>query len=117
MKRIRKILNNIYRHNDVARTRIVYAKYMQDYLAAHCSGQNPGAACALPTLNRVLEIGRTELDAAKSGRLSGGIKLIRLFIHDKRYRNSGKKSFLYELADILLRSKKERIKSLEEMGL
>lgn len=117
LKRIRKIMNSISRHNDAARTRIVCAKYMQDYLASYCHDKNPGAMCALPTLNRIWEIGQAELIAAKSSRLSGGIKLIRLFIHDKRYRKSGKKAFLYELADIMMRSKEARKKNLEEMGL
>lgn len=116
IRRIKKIYHIILRHNDCARTRILYAKYMQEYIQLHCTKDNIGAMHALPTIERILEIGRNEISAAKSGRLSGAVKLIRLFIRDVRYRGSGWKAFFYELADILLRSKKARLHSLNEIS-
>ena len=114
-QRIKKILHNMMRQNDVARSRILYSQYMQRYIQLNCSEDNIGAMKALPTLSHVLKIGETELAAASSGRLSGAIKLLNLYIKDVRYRKSGSKIFLYELTNILLLSKKKRICILEDM--
>lgn len=113
--RIKKIVHKIAQQNDVARTRILYAQYMQEFIKLHCAQDNVGAMRALPTIQRVSEVGYAELSAASSGRLVGAIKLTRLFIRDARYRKSGWKSFLYELSDVLLRSKKKRVQRIQEI--
>ena len=116
-KRIRKILYNMTNHCEVARVRIMYAKYMQEYIQAHCAEENLGVKRALPTISRVWEIGQKEIAAAKRSRIVGAGKLIKLFVTDMRYRRCGTKIFLYELSDILIHSKKTRIKKLQEMQL
>ena len=115
VRRIKKVFRNIERQNDIARTRILYAQYMKTYIETYCTKDNVGAMRAFSTISRVYEIGYDELSAASSGRLSGAIKLTKLYLKDIRYRRSGGKIFLYELADILLRSKKNRVKSIEQM--
>lgn len=115
IQRMKKILHNIIKQNEFARTRIVQSQYMEEYIHTYCSKDNVGAMSALPTISRISEIGRHELDAATSGRVSGVIKITRLYLKDVRYRRSGTKSFLYELAEILLLSKKERLKNLDEI--
>lgn len=113
--RINKILHKIAGQNESARIRIVYSQYMQEYIRLHCSKDNAGAMHALPTILRTNEIGRAELSAASAGRLSGAIQLISLYFHNTRYRRSGGKMFLYELAYIILRSKKKRLQSMNEI--
>ena len=115
ISRVKKVFHNIAKQNDVARTRFLYAQYMQEYIHMHCSDDNAGAMHALPTISRVSEIGRTEISAASSGRLLGAIKLIKLYVCDIRYRRSGGKIFLYELTNILVRSKKKRLESLKDI--
>ena len=117
IQRIKKILSHITRHNDVARTRILFATHAEKYIVSYCSPEYPGISQASSAIRRTLEIGYAEIAAAKSGRLVGAVKLLRLFLKDKRYRKSGVKSFLYELAEILLCSKKTRVKILQEMPL
>ena len=112
IRQIKKVLHNMANQNDIARNRIICAQYMQTYIQTHCKQDDIGAMSALSTLLRVSEIGQTELYAAKSGRLLGAFILTRLFVKDIRYRKSGGKAFLYELADILLRSKKDRIRGM-----
>ena len=83
------------------------------YLENHYTDRlTPDLQRALSTAKRIVDIGEKEIDAAMSGKLSGSIKLMRLYVSDKRYRRSGTHSFLYQLADILLHSKKERIRYL-----
>lgn len=115
IRRLNKIFQRITTQNEYARTRIVYSQYMQDYIQSHCTKDNAGAMHALPTIMRIAEIGRIELLAASSGRVSGAIQLINLYLNNARYRKSGGKMFLYELADILLRSKKKRLESMKEI--
>ena len=117
LRRVKKIMNHIAKHNDVARARILFATHADKYIAAHCSPDYPGIPQATSAIRRTLEIGQAELAALKSSRLTGSVKLLRLFLKDKRYRKSGGKAFLYELGSILLHSKKERIKTLEALGL
>lgn len=114
-QRVQKILHNASKHNEVARVRILNAKYMQEYVERYCTDDNPGVKLALPTISRVWEIGQKEIAAAKSSRIVGSFKLIKLFITDVRYRRSGLKIFLYELAGIVLHSKKQRVAKLQEM--
>lgn len=115
IQRMKEIFHNITKQNEFARTRIIQSQYMEEYILTYCSKDNVGAMSALSTISRISEIGSYELDAATSGRLSGAIKLTRLYLKDIRYRRSGTKAFLYELAEILLRSKKKRAESLEEI--
>ena len=117
VKRAKKVLHNLSQNNDFARTNIVSAMYKKQYVDNNDLIDHPGVVRALSTMNRILDIGQKELSAAKSGRLKGASKLISLYRTDQRYHNSGRKAFLYELAEILLRSKKTRIKHLEEIGL
>lgn len=116
-KRIKKILRNITKHSDVARTRIVYAKFMLEYTQTHCAEDNSGVKRAIPTIARTWEIGQKEIAAAKSSRIIGAVKLIKLFITDMRYRRCGTKVFLYELTDIVIHSRKSRTRKLREMQL
>ena len=113
----RKILTHIARYSNEQAVRFSTAEAMKSHLVKLCNEREPGVAAAIITAERVAGIGKAELDSARSGRLIGAVKLIKLYLTDVRYRKSGKKAFLYELADILLRSKKARIKNLEEMGL
>ena len=113
--RIKKILHHIAKQNEYARIRIVYSQYMQEYIQLYCSKDNAGAMHALSTILRINEMGCAELSAARAGRLSGAIQLTRLYFHNTRYRRSGGKMFLYELADIILRSKKKRLQSLNQI--
>ena len=115
--RIRKIMRSIIHYNSGHFSRLNEAMHMKQYVEKHGDSENLGVSKALPTINRVLDIGRKELDAARSGRLSGTIKMLCLYCSDVRYRRSGTKAFLYELADIMLRSKKKRIQSLGDIGI
>ena len=113
INRIRKIVRNIEQHNNYSKNRILYAKFMKDYLLKYCGEDSPIAKRAFPTISRIQEIGTYEIEAAESGRVLGTIRLSRLFIRDKRYRRSGVKLFLYELADIILFSKHERTRRMQ----
>lgn len=117
LKRVRKIKHSIRRYNSGHFARLAEAHRMKQYVEEYGAPENHGVSKALPTINRILDIGSKELEAARSGRLSGAIKLIRLYCGDIRYRRSGTKAFLYELVDILLRSKKERIQGLGDVGI
>lgn len=61
---------------------------------------------------RLRSLADTLLKAAGSGRLSGARMLRQLYRNDRRYRGVGRKSFLLQLAHILLYSKKARRRML-----
>ena len=115
IRRIKKIINKVSLHRNVTYTRILTAQHMQAFIQKYSTKDNVGAMRALTTLSKITEIGRIELDALRSGRLSGAIKLVALYIGNARYRKSGTNAFLYELANILLQSKKERRRYSEQL--
>lgn len=67
---------------------------------------------AYDTACTIINIGKELLDIESSNRLTGSMKLISLYKHNMRYRNSGKNAFLIELAFVLLNSKKKRLENL-----
>lgn len=67
---------------------------------------------AYRTANRVYEIGQSQIEAATSGRISGILKLMRLYRTDMRYRRVGTKNFLFQVLNLLLVSKTKRKKDL-----
>lgn len=58
------------------------------------------------------DIGKVLMDIESSNRLVGGIKLASLYRHNMRYRNSGTKAYLLEMAYVLFVSKKKRKENL-----
>lgn len=117
IKRALKVLHQIPRHKRDISNRYIFASCMKAYYMKYCPDEKESNNQAQITIQNILKIGEAELDAGRSGRISGAIKLIRLYRHNMRYRSAGTKAFLYELADIILRSKKKRVASIMESGL
>lgn len=64
------------------------------------------------TAKRKYDIGKREVEASASGRLSGAYKLIKMYCTDIRYRRNGTGAFGTHLANILIYSKAKRRKDL-----
>ena len=113
--RIGRIKKRIIKFQSVGLSRYNTALAMKSFLEKQCVPRDSIVENTYNTLNRQVEIGSRELNAEKSGKLYGAIQIISLFLHDKRYRKSGTYIFLYELAYILLFSKKQRLKMIGDI--
>lgn len=69
---------------------------------------------AIRTLDRVNEIGNKVIEAVRSGRIAGAVKLTRLYRTDIRYRRIGRGNYYSQLINILLVSKRKRRKGLTQ---
>lgn len=120
--------NRLYKGNKVEQLRKKYRKLkiggVRNSLDLFLLGQDMLKAIekneytnsnAYKTAERVYEIGRKELAAVTSGRISGAFQLYRLFKTDIRYRSIGKAPFMYQLLRILIYSKKRRRSMLPEI--
>ena len=110
--RIRKIRRRIQSYNTTIYQNINYSECARKYLIKWCD-DNETAKEALLILDIVHNIGSRQLDASRSGRISGAIKLTRLFVTDVWYRRSGTGDYLVQLLNILLYSKKKRRTEIE----
>lgn len=97
-ERIRKAKKRVKEYRDFDNTFIVLGAEMKKMLLRFGLENTR----AFETAESICEIGANQKDAFDSNRLSGGIKLIRLFIKDKRYRKCGTNAFLYQLAGIIM---------------
>ena len=115
MNRLRKWKDTIISRNVTFSDRYYLAKAMLQYLENNYSDNlTPELESASKMAARIVDIGEKTIECALSGRVSGAIKLIKLYVTDMRYRRSGTNLFLYQLANIILCSKKERIRHLSK---
>jgi len=116
--RIQKWKSTIKSGNIAFADKYHLASAMLQYLVENYSDNlTPELESASKTAARIVDIGSKTIECATSGRMSGAIRLIKLYCTDIRYRRSGRNIFLYQLADIILHSKKERERHLSrEMG-
>ena len=115
LNRLRKWKDTIISRNVTFSDRYYLAKAMLQYLENNYSDNlTPELESASKTAARIVDIGEKTIECALSGRVSGAIKLIKLYVTDMRYRRSGTNLFLYQLANIILCSKKERIRHLSK---
>ena len=105
--KIEKNLRRIRCFNENIRQNINYSESAIAYIDQWCDDELVGGK-AKKTLSIIREIGLSQLDAAKSGRISGAIKLTRMFFTNAYYRKSGTGYYLSQLFNILFYSKKRR---------
>ncbi len=115
LNRIRKWKNTIKTGNVAFADRYYLAKAMLQYLNNNYSdNMTSELESASKTAARIVDIGEKTIECALSGRVSGAVKLVKLYFTDMRYRRSGRNIFLYQLANIVLHSKKERTRYLSK---
>ncbi len=113
-KRLGKIRGNVARHNSDWKLDLIFGSYLTSFLKQHCQEGTPGLRAAKMVAARTAEIGRKEWEAGTSGRITGAWKLSKLFLTDRRYRGIGTKRFLYQLLEIVMVSKKDRLARMDD---
>lgn len=107
LDRVKKKWKNLKSNKGDYTTNYIMGIAIRDRLISRGYGDHP--ACI--TANRLIEIGKKTYDAETSGRITGAIKLIKLFCTDIRYRRSGSGAFIQQLVYIIRNSKKQRIEN------
>lgn len=105
--RLKKIKNKLDRNEGSNAAFYVIGVATRDRLISRGYENHP--ACRIA--ERMIEIGKKTYDAETSGRITGAIKLIKLFCTDIRYRRSGSGAFIQQLVYIIRNSKKQRIEN------
>lgn len=112
VNRIRKTFRTIRTATKRTTTLLQFSESAEIYLDRVCKDCE-GYSIASQTLRRIAEIGTQILDACGSGRITGAVKLTRLYFSDMRYRRIGRSNYLTQLANILLYSRSKRREELK----
>lgn len=110
-KRLRKVINRIRTASKDIDSLVKFAVSVINYLDT--LNDHEQYESAYGTAHRILDIGNMEVKAAESGRISGAMKLTKLYCTDLRFRRLGFPNFLIHVLNILIYSKKKRVADIE----
>ncbi len=106
--KFRKIWKRILHYQPQSPEYLHLGQRISDKLKNQCMEDS----LAMNTAQRIIGIGKQLLVCETSGRVSGAIKLAKLFYTDIRFRRSGKGAFVYNMCYILLNSRRKRLKEI-----